>query len=370
MAQDWETPTSYSAAATPQTAAAYAMRPLSLGEVLDRTFSVYKSRFWLFAGIGAVSAALQTLISAVQLIPMHLAGAAGTLGKARPVAGIPASPLSPNYLAGIGIGVALGFVVVTMLGESVRATIGRWYRYLGIGIWQAGSMLWIPAVVVLAGALLMATKITGLAVLGGFLALVGILAGLPVGFILWLRNSLAVQATVIEGLPVRASMARSKVLTAGSKGRIFVLMLLAGALSYVASLLQMPLLFFVAFTMASGGKAIGSEIAMLVVGFVGHAAVQPILMIGLSLIYFDQRVRKEAFDLLMLLGPETVPVVPAAPVVWPPVAPVEAAVWPPVAETAGMTAAPISVEPMSTEPILATPLDESLPRRSDDETSL
>jgi hypothetical protein len=98
--------------------------------------------------------------------------------------------------------------------------------------------------------------------------------------------------------------------------------------------------------------------------------VQPILMIGLSLIYFDQRVRKEAFDLLMLLGPETVPVVPAAPVVWPPVAPVEAAVWPPVAETAGMTAAPISVEPMSTEPILATPLDESLPRRSDDETSL
>jgi hypothetical protein len=258
----------------------------------------------------------------------------------------------------------------TTIGESVRATIGRWYRYLGIGIWQAGSFLWIPTVGMIAGLILVAVRIPGLEVLGYVVVFVGVVGGFVGGFILWLRNSLAVQATVIEGLPVRASMRRSKVLTAGSKGRIFVLMLLAGALSYVASLLQMPLLLFVAFTMASGGKAIGSEIAMLVVGFVGHAAVQPILMIGLSLIYFDQRVRKEAFDLLMLLGPETVPGVPAAPVVWPPVAPVEAAVWPPVAETAGMTAAPISVEPMSTEPILATPLDESLPRRSDDETSL
>jgi hypothetical protein len=29
-------------------------------------------------------------------------------------------------------------------------------------------------------------------------------------------------------------------------------------------------------------------------------------MIGVGIIYFDQRVRKEAFDLLVLMGPETV----------------------------------------------------------------
>ena len=107
-------------------------------------------------------------------------------------------------------------------------------------------------------------------------------------------------------------MARSKVLTAGAKGRVFVLLLLAGALAYAASLLQMPLMFFVMFTIAKGGKAVVSEMVMLLIGFVGHALVQPVLMIGLSLLYFDQRVRKEAFDLVMLLGPDSAPVAPVA----------------------------------------------------------
>jgi hypothetical protein len=56
--------------------------------------------------------------------------------------------------------------------------------------------------------------------------------------------------------------------------------------------------------------------------------VTPIGLIGLSLIYFDQRVRQEAFDLLMMLGPVTVP--PAVPVVY---------------------AEPVAVAPVAVEPI-------------------
>jgi hypothetical protein len=310
-----------------------------LGEVLDRTFTVYKSRFWLFAGIGAVSALLQTLISAAQLAPMHLVGMAGAFNRAKTGAPAPTMPFGPNYLAALGAGMIaalfavfllylLVFVVTqaatvyaldevylgrtTTIGNSLKATIGKWYRYLGIGIWQAGSMLWIPMVTCIAGGILLATKVSGLTILGGLLLALGILGGIPVGFILYLRNALAVQATVIEGLTVRTSMARSKVLASGAKGKIFVLLLLAGALNYAAGLLQMPLMLFVMFTVAKGGKAVATEIAMLVVGFVSHAAVQPVLMIGLSLLYFDQRVRKEAFDLVMMMGPEGVAV--AAPV--------------------------------------------------------
>jgi hypothetical protein len=188
----------------------------------------------------------------------------------------------------------------TTIAGSIKATIGRWYRYLGIGIWQGFSFMWIPVLAIVAGVSLAVVS----PVLGGVLAVVGGLAGFVGGFILYLRNALGVQAAVVESTTVRTAMQRSKVLTSGAKGRIFVLLLLAGVLNYVASLLQLPLLFFITFTMARGGQAIGSEITMLVVSFVAHAAVQPVAMIGLSLIYFDQRVRQEAFDLLMMLGPE------------------------------------------------------------------
>ncbi|MGH9811917.1 MAG: hypothetical protein ACRD4T_02160, partial [Candidatus Acidiferrales bacterium] len=30
------------------------LRPLSLGELLDRTFSLYRNHFWLFVGITAI----------------------------------------------------------------------------------------------------------------------------------------------------------------------------------------------------------------------------------------------------------------------------------------------------------------------------
>jgi hypothetical protein len=354
--QEWYTPAMAGpgvAGLEPRPAAAmYQMRPLSLGEVLDRTFSVYRANFWLFAGIGSLSAGLQALIGAVQLLPLHLMGTNGT-----GVLTAPTGQLSSAYLEGIGVGVAIMFLVVvpvymlafvvtqaatvfalgevylgkeTTIGASVRATIGRWYRYLGIGIWQGFSTMWIPMVAVGAGGGLLATGVTGLTALGGLLLFAGIFVGAPFGVVLGLRNSLGVQATVIENLPVRASMRRSKVLTAGAKGRIFVVGLLAFALNYAASLLQMPLLLFVTFSMVRGGRAIGSEIVMLVVSFVAHAVVEPVMMIGLSLVYFDQRVRHEGFDLLMLLGPE--PVVGATAM---PVAVKESAVTPVVDETAG-----------------------------------
>jgi hypothetical protein len=31
------------------------LRPLTLGELLDRAFQVYRTRFWIFAGIAAVA---------------------------------------------------------------------------------------------------------------------------------------------------------------------------------------------------------------------------------------------------------------------------------------------------------------------------
>jgi hypothetical protein len=334
MAENWTSAATAGGYAMPPARAMYELRPRSLGELLDATFSVYRANFWLFAGLGSVAAALQALLGAVQLLPMHFARHTATMGTPSPqdiASAMSLLKLGGGMLLAVGvlmIAYLLVFVVtqaatVFAVGEvclgksttitgSLQATMGRWYRYLGIGFWQAGSMLWLPLLVAGGGGLLFLTKNTALMVVGGVLVFLGIAAGIPVGFIFYLRNALGVQATVIEGATVRAAMRRSKVLSLGAKGRIFVLLLLAGALNYVASLLQLPLLLFVTFTMAKGGQAVGSEVSMLVVSFLAHAVVQPVAMIGLSLIYFDQRVRKEGLDVELMLQATPAPGMPVA----------------------------------------------------------
>ena len=47
------------------------LRPLSAGEVLDRTFQLYRARFGMFVGIATVAAAIQTAGSALQSMGGH-----------------------------------------------------------------------------------------------------------------------------------------------------------------------------------------------------------------------------------------------------------------------------------------------------------
>lgn len=42
-----------------------ALRPMNLGEILDRTFEIYRKKFWLFAGIAALPTAI--------ILAIHLA---------------------------------------------------------------------------------------------------------------------------------------------------------------------------------------------------------------------------------------------------------------------------------------------------------
>src|SRR5436305_6058495 len=77
--QDWLTPATapqpspyYNVAEAPGLATpAYELRPLSLGELLDRTFSLYRSRFWPFAGIASMAAAVEVVIAAIGRVLVH-----------------------------------------------------------------------------------------------------------------------------------------------------------------------------------------------------------------------------------------------------------------------------------------------------------
>ena len=104
---------------------------------------------------------------------------------------------------------------------------------------------------------------------------------------------------MVERLTIRPAMRRSKALAAGAKGRIFVVLLIAGALYYLVALLESPATILIMF--APKQQHYLAQALALIVTFVGHTVVAPVALIGLTLIYFDQRVRKEALDLQLLL---------------------------------------------------------------------
>jgi len=299
-------------AGVPTPAAAYELRPLTLGEILDRTFSIYRSNFKLFAGLSALAAAIELVMNLIQLAIQHTVRHQ-TLQLMTSIISfgfLIVSALLLLFAVNVTQAATVFALSETYLGKqvtivsSIRATISLWYRYIGVAIWQVASFAWLPIILVVPGFLLIVTKISGLVILGGVLLFVGILGGYVGGFILYLRNSLGVQAAVIENLTVRQAMRRSKVLSAGAKGRIFVVELISLVLYLVVAMLQAPLLFLIAMAAKQGGEAIGAHAGILLVSFAGRTLVGPVIMIGLSLVYFDQRVRKEAFDLVMLMGEE------------------------------------------------------------------
>ena len=326
--QDWLTPATAPAPSPYQNVVAapavgppaYDLRPLTLGEILDRTFSLYRSRFWLFAGISATAAAIELIIAGTgRIIVHHFTSNAQVLYTA--AAGV-------TYLASL---IYFFFYCITQaatcfamsevylsrpasIASSLRAVRGKWYAWIGIAMWQAWSAGWVFLALFIPYIIILSLKID-LANFGGVLAALflvfAVIAATVYGTIAYIRNSLAIPAKVVEGMTVRKAMRRSKDLAGGAKWRIFVLGLIVWAMMLVAGMLQLP---FAMMTILAPNKShIISEMIVLLVMFIARSAVTPIASIGLSLIYFDQRVRREAFDLEVLLGPEQAVALPATP---------------------------------------------------------
>jgi hypothetical protein len=313
MAQDWETapqtvPMSVASAMPP----VHQLRPLTTGEILDSTFTLFRSRFWLFAGLASLAGAWQVVVQALQLLLHH---------ELRVHLGARSALIATQFGVVLSVIIMLPVVavvyaaVVYALGEvylgrpstaaqALRATRRKWLRYVGIALWQGWSAAWLAVLLLIPafGLLFLIPKMPILgAAGGGLLILLAIFGGGIYGAIAYIRNSLAVPAAVVEGSAVRPSMRRSKDLAAGTKGRIFVALLVAWALYLVAVTIDAPMLFVVG--RSPNEEHVLAQAVIFLVGFLSTTFISPVPTIGLTLVYFDQRVRKEAFDLQMLLGP-------------------------------------------------------------------
>jgi hypothetical protein len=267
--------------------AALDLRPLSLGELLDRTFFLYRRHFLLFVGIAAIPYSFFFVINlATALVPVVAQSAASSRV---PTAGLAAVGIGGGLFALAAVlagGVAFLFSVgatvyavseiytgrQTSIRESLRRVRGRTGTIFGV------------------------LFLSGLIMVAGFIALI-----IP-GIYLMCRICVATPAALLEDIGPSESIRRSFDLTRNFAGRAFMIYLLYFAMAWgVIAVFQFPFLLLLAVGAKQIQLRIFLTILMQVGNFIGSVLVAPVSTIGFALFYYDQRVRKEAFDLQMMM---------------------------------------------------------------------
>jgi hypothetical protein len=299
------------------------LAPQSLGELLDRTFSYYRAHFWLFAGIMALPevaiVALSLLLNAVVRPQLTNPQDAAVIRSQMPhlIFGYMGWSLLIVVISLVCYTVSLGATTFAVsdvcLGRS--AGIGNAYRRLWRKLSKlVGLMLLLGLTAV--GAYVLAT-VNAMMITVALLNLLHVrawaaaevLASIMVlGFIivvslLLLRLVLAVPALMLEEIGLGGALKRSFRLTNRAVGRLLLIAIL-GLIIYAVAGFAFQAPFWAA------GAVMGFKLTMMplwlmapatIAGGFGAAAGGPVLIIALVLFYYDARVRREGFDLQLMM---------------------------------------------------------------------
>jgi hypothetical protein len=305
------------------------LRPSTLGEILDRTAQLYRSNFLLFAGVAALPT---SVLIAVFALGGALLGIVSVSTR---------GAMSPALLTGalvvlivfVGLPVALAATVFSHAGltrTAVCAHMGepitiraafqsvrpRFWRYLGLMMLQGLIAVGIPAaaagilIAVLGFVAALAGSGSAGSVFAGFLVFCVFAAAAVVVIILVIANSMAMSVCVVEDKPAWDSLMRAMTLSKGTRGRIFLMFLLVWALSIVLSMMAyIPTLIIATTVTAIGHGAeyatlalIAAEIVNILINFAVQTLITPVYTTGLVLFYYDQRIRKEGFDIEWMMA--------------------------------------------------------------------
>ena len=259
----------------------HTLRPLSLGQLLDETFNIYRRNFLLFVGISAVPN--------IALLLLQFVFAALAVSGSQSI-GIVA------VLAGLG-------TIVASLFVSSIVTAATTFGVSDVYLDRPTSMVaCFSRVGSKALRVIFVSFVVGLIVgLGSLLCLVpGIYwAGV---------YGIAIPAVVLENITGGQALTRSSNLTKGSVGRVIVVYFLTAIFTLcmaIALSMAVTALGSVAF---HDTGIFSRQVFQEILSTLGGILFGPITAIALTLVYYDQRVRKEAFDIehmmSMMGGPE------------------------------------------------------------------
>lgn len=280
------------------------LRPTNLGGILDRGVQVFRARYAVFFGLAS--------ITGIAELGFQLASVHPRTGSVN--GGLVFASYAATFVTWLAV-VYLGTIVSAAnclaasrvnLGEevSVHEAFGsftsKFWRLFGLGLLQAIYAGW-PMIIaaVIAGTIGVAIAVSSGTSPGSItyvIVIVYVLGGIP-SLALYTRYALAFPATAIEGLTVGASIDRSVSLSKGGRWRIFWGIVVPsvpslGLVFGVSGLLE---------TLKNGNALLAGNPLLVagingVVGLISALIFTPFGSIVLTLLYYDQRMRREGFD--------------------------------------------------------------------------
>src|SRR5258708_704336 len=205
------------------------LRPMSLGELLDRSFFLYRKHFALFVGIIA--------LPSLAVLAFQLIGVAVRPGET-----------TIKFTATTLVWTLLSIVIsVAAFAASQGATVMAVSRvHLGNDTSISESFAGIKGRILYLALIMIGV---GIGVGIGFILLI-----VP-GIILWLMWALTIPVAVLEDKGLRDATSRSAELTKGNRGRIFMIYFLFIVLTYIVIMLwEIPIFAAVGIFTRSGPR--------------------------------------------------------------------------------------------------------------------
>lgn len=261
------------------------LRPLSIGELLDQTFSLYRDHFRLFSGIMILPQLAIFAVSTGWTVLLGLGGSAGNSAAAGVIALIGVLLYIP-VIFGVQVMATSIALAATSYGVSQvylerGTTISAAYAFVRSRFWAVlavGFLTWAAMFV------------------GVFAFFIGMLFAL-------LFFSMAVPVTVLEGRSVMDSLKRSFSLVKDDLGRVFLIFLVFGVYQMgISYLIAIPSIALIGALSAHGQGPLWVNSLLYLGNFVSGCLVTPLLNIAIALAYYDERVRKEALDMQFLMA--------------------------------------------------------------------
>ena len=256
-----------------ETSTGASLQPMSFADILDTTFSMYRRHFPLFVGISAVYFTSHVVLTVYLHWVTDLCDIAALILS-----------YAGSAFASAQIFMGRRVTVENALGQ----TMSRFKSYVGSGV------LWLLVVSVLSVSVI----------------------GIPVAIFLGTRWGFFPLTVLVEDNSATAALRRSGELVKGAWWRVFSIML---AIAMIALAIELIFLAFSTSIFALSGIAgeldplellrrtvwdhHGMMDPLLLLLHAINTAIEaltgPIMPIGFTLLYFDQRIRKEGFDIEM-----------------------------------------------------------------------